>query len=166
MGKICSWCRPTLHRGLRRATLSSVIPDDPYARAFAALASGDVLDLAAALEDARSHGERAGLVVATLLCRADLSPHRVEVIGVRSRCEVMALAWREAALPVGVRPAPSESARRVELGLLHDYTALVLRACGPTWPVGVAPVVVAWALMKVVTVDLRHACAESRRVEL
>jgi hypothetical protein len=57
--------------------------DDPYSRAFDALAAGRVTELAAALEDARSKGERAGLVVATLLCRADLSPYRVELLGTR-----------------------------------------------------------------------------------
>lgn len=140
-----------MHRTLCPATLLNVILDDAYTRAFDALAAGDVLNLAAALEDARSRDERAGLVVATLLCRADLSPWRVELLGLRSRYESLALAWREAALPVGARPSPEESARRVGLDLRHDYAALVLRACGPTWPAGVAPVTVAWALLRVVT---------------
>lgn len=121
-----------------------------YDRAFLALARGDVPDLAAALEDARSRGESAGLVVATLLCRADLSPYRVEMLGVRCGREALLLALDEAALPGGSRPLPDDSARRVRLGLLHDYAAIVLRACEPSWPEGVAPGVVAWALAQVV----------------
>ncbi|MBX3468653.1 MAG: hypothetical protein KF878_17400 [Planctomycetes bacterium] len=125
----------------------------PYDRAFAALACGDVAALAAALEDARSRGESAGLVVATLLCRADLSPYRVEMLGIRCGREALLLALEEAALPGGRRPPADDSARRVRLGLLHDYAALVLRACGPSWPEGVAPGVVAWALAQVVVGD-------------
>jgi hypothetical protein len=130
---------------------------DPYARAFDALARGRIGELAAALEDARSRGERAGLVVAKLLCRADFSPFRVEQLGMRARCEVLALAFEEGAL-AGVRPPPADSARRVRLGLLHGYAALVLRACGPEWPVGVEPGVVAWALARVMSAG--SECAE------
>lgn len=122
----------------------------PYDRAFAALGRGDIPELAAALEDARTRRESAGLVIAKLLCRADLSPYRVERLGIRCGQEALSLSFAEASLEGGGRPPPNDSARRIRLGLLHDYAALVLRACGPTWPDGVAPGVVAWALAKVV----------------
>lgn len=135
---------------MRPASSGATLSRDPYDRAFASLARGDIADLDAALEDARTRRESAGLVVATLLCRADLSPYRVERLGVRCGQEAISLALAEASLEGGRRPLPDDPARRVRLGLLHDYAALVLRVCGPSWPEGIPPSVVAWALAQVI----------------
>ncbi|MCW8139326.1 MAG: hypothetical protein KIT58_10535 [Planctomycetota bacterium] len=86
--------------------------------------------------------------MATLLTRTDLSPRRVELLGVAWREEAEALARQQ--VEGGARLTPDESARRVELGLLHGNAALVLRACGPSWPKGAVPAVVAWSLIRVV----------------
>lgn len=118
-------------------------------RAFDALAAGDVGALAATLDDARSGG-RAAIVLSTLLCRADLSPGRLEPLLRRCRRTIEALARAEVAVPAHSAEEGAVFARRFQLGLLHDAAELVLRACAPKWPEDVAPDAVASALALVV----------------